>query len=227
MTTKISRILIVFLTAASIAFMGTALAIRGAGPNWIVESQNLPDYAFSQSTGENPTWSAQYRKDAQPGQTSKVLPEVISKAYDDAKNRNQAEIDGIVPQIAPYEQRIAAVKSVLEPDQKGLEARVAMLEQLIADINKQINDASVEGDRKAAQAVDIRTEAEELRGAVVRFKRQMQQIQADHYQLREQRVRLLDLLYQTRGLHQRLKDRHEQLIQEGAKPAVASQEPSV
>jgi len=219
MLTKLSRILVVFTTAVSIAFMGTVLAIRGSGPNWIVESQNLPDYAFSQSTGENPQWSGQHRKEAQPVATSAVLPDVIAKAYDDAQRRN---IDAILPQIPPVEQRTAATKSLLESDQKGLEVRVTMVEQLIADINKQINDVAVDGDRKAGQAVEIRAEAEELRGAVARLKRQLQQVHADHYQLREQRRRLLDLLHQTRGLHLRLQERHEQLIQDGAvAPAAA------
>jgi len=222
MLTKLSRILVVFTTAVSIAFMGTVLAIRGSGPNWIVESQNLPDYAFSQSTGENPQWSGQHRKEAQPVATSAVLPDVIAKAYDDAQRRNKEQIKAILPQIPPVEQRTAATKSLLESDQKGLEVRVTMVEQLIADINKQINDVAVDGDRKAGQAVEIRAEAEELRGAVARLKRQLQQVHADHYQLREQRRRLLDLLHQTRGLHLRLQERHEQLIQDGAvAPAAA------
>ena len=56
MLTIISKILVVFVTFASIAFLAFSIIVTTAGPNWQKEAEALPDYTFTQSGGEKPTW---------------------------------------------------------------------------------------------------------------------------------------------------------------------------
>ena len=70
MLTKISKILVVFVTFASIAFLAFSIIVTTAGPNWQKEAEALPDYTFTQSGGEKPTWSVRHRLVEQPLKTS-------------------------------------------------------------------------------------------------------------------------------------------------------------
>jgi hypothetical protein len=53
----------------------------------------------------------------------------------------------------------------------------------------------------------------------MRLKRQRIQIETELYRLVEQKRHLLDLVYQMEGILQRLRDREQQLIKQGASPA--------
>ena len=68
----------------------------------------------------------------------------------------------------------------------------------------------------AIQAVDIRAVAERTRESGMRLKRQRIQIETELYRLVEQKRQLLDLVYQMDGILQRLRDREQQLINQGA-----------
>jgi len=217
MLTRISRVLTVFVTAASLAFLGLALAVNFSGPNWIQETQNLPDYAFTLAPGEIPTWSAKHRTSDQQLSSSPTLPNVIGKAYDDARQRNQEVIERVEPQIQPLESRIATVSNYVTADSAGIDVREAQLTDTLKAVEKQIIDISVEGERKSAQAVEVRAEAERTREFVFRLKRELQQIETDDFQLVEQKRLLLDLLYQMKGLERRLKEREQHLIEQRAR----------
>ena len=78
------------------------------------------------------------------------------------------------------------------------------------------HDLSTEGERLATQAVDIRAVAERTRESGMRLKRQRIQIETEFYRLVEQKRQLLDLVYQMDGILQRLRDREQQLINQGA-----------
>lgn len=243
MLTRLSKMMVVISTVLSVAFMGAALVIRNSGPNWALDMRELSptpelvpkpkaaprtlaDYTFTQAPGVTPTWSAQHRKDTAPVASSLALPEVISKAYQDAERRNRERIDQIQPGIQPLETRITSTRTMLEADRKALDARVAQLNQALTDIEKQITDSALQGEGKATQALDIRSEAEGLRESVMRLRRQLAEIETDHFQIVEQKHLFQDLLRQLQGLQLRLKDRNAQLIRDGARLPAAAPQPA-
>lgn len=218
MTTKISKILVVFVTAASICFLGIAVGISKLGPNWREETQNLKDYGFAQTTGENPQWTSTQRTESAALATGS-LPSVIEKSYVDAKQRNDDKVAAVTPQIETLKQRIAQIAAFIEEDEKGIAKREAQLALALEDVGKQIQTLSTDGERLATQAVDIRAVAERTRESGMRLKRQRIQVETELYRLVEQKRHLLDLVYQMEGILQRLRDREQQLIKQGAVPA--------
>ena len=64
--TTLSKILALFITAASFAFLGFVMVSLIAGPNWQGMAHEFDAYTFENSGGENPTWSAKRRDDQQP-----------------------------------------------------------------------------------------------------------------------------------------------------------------
>ena len=215
MATKISKILVVFVTAASIAFLGIAVGISKLGPNWREETQNLPDYAFAETTGEKPQWTSTQRTESAPLATGS-LASVIAKSYDDAKDRNQRKVETVSPQIETLKQRMARLSEFIEADEQGIGKREQQLAAAMEDVGKQIQTLSTDGERLATQAVEIRAVAERTRESGMRLKRQRIQIETEFYRLIEQKRHLLDLVYQMEGILQRLRDREQQLIKQGA-----------
>ena len=218
MTTKISKILVVFVTTASIAFLGIAVGISKLGPNWLEETQNLADYGFAQTTGEKPQWTSTQRTESAPLATSS-LPGVITKSYDDAARRNLDKVAAVTPQIENLKQQITRLSVLIEADEKGIGKREGQLALALEDVGKQIQVLSTDGERLATEAVDIRAVAERTRESGMRLKRQRIQVETDYYRLIEQKRHLLDLVYQMDGILQRLRDREQQLIKQGAVPA--------
>ena len=229
MITKLSKIMVVFITASSIAFMGFAIALSNSGPNWMVEKENLPDYEFELSTGENPTWSA-VRRDARdaPVGNSANLADVIARAYNAERQRNQDIINGtdvgatLEQQIATIEGAIGARELNIATDTNGMATRVAQLKAERDTLQQSIKNLILAANDKGEQARRIREEAERRRGSVFRLRRQMEAIETESHQLTVQRRLLLDLYYQMEGLRLRLAEREEHLVGEGAAAPVAA-----
>ena len=224
MTTKISKIMVVFVTTASIAFLGIAVGISKLGPNWREETQNLPDYAFAETTGEKPQWTTTQRtqpKDSAPLATGS-LPSVIMKSYDDASRRNQDKVAATTPQIENIKQQIGRLTTFVKEDTQGIAKREEQLVQALADVGTQIQTLSTESELLASQAVDIRAVGERTRESGMRLKRQRIQIETELYRATQQQRYLLDQVYQIEGILHRLQDREQQLIKQGAVPNQAA-----
>jgi chromosome segregation ATPase len=218
----LNKILVVFVTAASIAFLGIAVGISKLGPNWREETQNLSDYTFAQTAGETPQWTSTQRTEGQPLATAASLPNVISKSYDDAARRNQEKTAAVTPQIENLKQQIARISELIKADELGIAKREEQLALALEDVGKQIQALSTDGERLATQAVEIRAVAERTRESGMRLKRQRIQIETDLFRLTDQKRHLLDLVYQMEGILQRLRDREQQLIDQGAVPVEAA-----
>lgn len=221
MLQRLSKILVVFVATASVAFVGFALALNNAGPNWTAEAESLTDYTFTYTPGENPTWVAKYRNDTQQLGPSPELGEVVVKAYADAKQRNEKKTSDITPLIPPIVALTKQIETAVAQDTEGIRVRH---EQLMADARKvdgEIAATGLEGDRNAEQAITIRTETERRRESVFRLRRELDQIENDHYFQLGQRQRLLDRLHQLEGIRLRLQQRNRQLLDAGAKPQAA------
>lgn len=217
MVTKLSKVLVVFVTFASVAFAAVSLALTRSGPNWATESQALVDYDFSQSTGENPTWTVKHRSGEQALKTTKVYPDAIAAAYDDAKKRVDEEVAKVTPKIQPLKDEIAAKQKMIDEDLKGLETRQEQLKKQLDDTHKQIVAIAQETNRANEDTLKIRSEGERRRSDVYRLYRNYQALEADQFKLLEEKRRLLDLLFQMQGLRDQLKARADSLIEQGAK----------
>lgn len=216
MITKLSKVLVVFVTFASVAFVGFALAITNSGPNWVTASQALPDYEFTYTGGEKPSWAVKPRSGGDQTKSARAHPDVIGWAYDDAKKKLEEEIGKVSPQIKPLEDQIQATSQMIEQDLYGLTAKREQLSKQLDDIHKQIASITQETTRANEETLKIRGQAEQRRSDVYRLIRNYQAIEADQYQLVQQKRRLLDMLYQMQGLRNRLEERADDLLAQGA-----------
>ncbi|MBI1313142.1 hypothetical protein GC176_17770 [bacterium] len=221
MLQRFSKILVVFVATASVAFMGFALALNNSGPNWQAEAEALDDYTFTFTPGENPTWTAKYRNDTQQIGPSPQLGAVVVKAYADAEKRNKDATAAITPNIQPLIDRTKAINQFVAQDTVAIGVRDKQLLDEVAALDEQIKSTGLQGDRFAEQAITIRTETDRRRESVFRLTRELDQIETDQYFQDGQKRRLLDRLHQLEGLRLRLQQRHQQLLNAGAKPQPA------
>lgn len=226
MITKLSKIMVVFITASSLAFMGFAIALSNSGPNWQIETRSLPDYTFSLSTGENPQWSATRRTGEQAGSTA-VLADAIGRSYVAETQRNTGLMEPLPQQIAGLEQAFKAREANITTDTQGMDARFQQLHASRDTLQQQVKQIALQATAKGDQATRVREEAERRRGSGFRLRRQMETIEAETHQLTVQRRLLLDLYYQMEGLRLRLAEREQQLVSEGATvPTAAAASPA-
>lgn len=218
MLTKLSKILVVFVTFASIAFLGVAVSLTSSGPNWVTASQALPGYEFTYTGGEKPTWAVKPRVGAEAGKSARAHPDVIAWAYDDAKKKLDEEIAKVTPKIKPLEEQIQLTTQLIQQDLYGLDARKEVLAKQLDDVHKQIGAVTQETTRANEDTLKIRAQAEQRRSDVYRLVRNYQAIEADYYQLVAQKRRLLDMLFQMQGLRDRLEERATDLVAQGAVP---------
>ncbi len=214
--TKFSKVFAVFVTLASLTFMGFAVATVVGGPNYQAEQvEQLPDYVFELTPGEKPTWAVKTRRSAETVPASPAtLPGVIVAARKHLDGRLQEEIERLDPQIKVLEGadgKIAEAKKLIEVDRKGLEKREKELNSELAALRATIKDVADQCIKKSQESQAVRAEAARRREDVFRLLNQLEEIRTDHYRAVEQARKLKELLVRVRGSIDRSQHRFVQL----------------
>lgn len=217
--TKYSKILSVFVTFASLAFMGFAAVNAVGGPNWQAEAARETDYIFENSGGENPTWSVRWRRDSEGAKlkTTPSLAAAVVAAREHAIQQQRDELEQIETRIPKVEADIKLFSTVIAVDLQAMKKREDGLAQQITVLNQRANQLAAEAVAKAGEAQQIRAEAELRRADVFRLREQLDEIQTEQFQVEEQKRRLDDLLIRANGVLQRLEQRQVRLKEAGAK----------
>ena len=227
MTTKISKILVVFVTACSLAFMGFTLAMSNSGPDWRTEAEDFEDYIFTFTPGENATWGVRHRSETAPLKSSKNLADLVAAAYQDGTSRNNTAKQAIdQKQPDQLRERTKLYEAAIKADTIGVDVRTKQLTQMYVDACKEIDNIATAGDKRATLAIDILNQASRRRESVFRLTREREEIETEHFRLKEQKRLLLDLLHQMRGIRLRLENREQQLIDQGGRISDDSAAPS-
>lgn len=214
MLTRFAKIFVVIVTFSSVALMGAAITATNSGPNWQEESEKLPDYNFTQDSTTG-LWTVSHRK-GESLKSNVPHPAAVAEAYRHAKQQNDAEFEIVNPQIQPLEDQIKEINEFRVADEGGLKSRKEKLKAEFDALAAEVNKVGLSADATARAALDRRTKAAARREDGQRLILQLEGIETDHFHLKEQRRRLLDNLYQMRGLQIRLRDRNSQLKAAGA-----------
>jgi hypothetical protein len=209
MLTRFAKIFVVIVTFSSIALMGAAITATNSGPNWQEESEKLPDYTFKQDATTG-LWSVTHRK-GESLKSGVPHPAAVAEAYRHATELNDTEFEVVNLQIQPLEDQIKQINDYRVADEGGLKFRKEKLRSEFDAVSAEVNRIGLEADATAKAALATRTKAEARREDGQRLILQLDGIETDHFHLQEQRRRLLDNLYQMRGLQIRLRDRNTQL----------------
>ena len=226
MLTRFAKIFVVLVTFSSIALMGVAITATNAGPNWQEEAEKLPEYMFTQDTTTG-LWTVQYRKDDSSLKSAVPHPAAVAEAYRHAAELNDAEFEVVNPQIEPLKAQKDEINKFRIADEGGVKFRNEKLRSDFDALAAEVNKTGLAANATAKAARDTRLKAAARREDGQRLILQLEGIETDHFHLQEQRRRLLDNLYQMRGLQLRLRDRNAQLRGVDSDPAYPLETPAV
>jgi hypothetical protein len=234
--TKFSKVLAIFVTVASLAFLGFAAAVFVGGPNWDAERQRLSDrYVFEYSGGDSPTWTAKDRDGKKTIKTSPVLAEVVIACRDDMVKKQQAVNDELRDRAPKLSERLEQGRKAIQEDRQALEHRAQMLIAEIKEANKSIDETINKGIGETNTAIATRDEVTLRMKDAFRLQAELDQIRTEQYGIDEQKRKLQDILHRLDGVLYRLERREQQLKKQSgssedydpqAKPEKKSQAPS-
>ena len=215
--TTFSKIFTVFITLASLSFLGFAWVTFVGGPNFQADQvEQLPEYVFEKSTdGKKVTWAVKTRRTLETvSATPPTLPGVVVAARKDFDQKLQDEITGLEKQIKVLEGdggKIAEARKLIEVDLKGLDTREKELQSELDARRAEIKEKTDEGIKKSQDSQAVRAEAARRREDVFRLLNQLEEIRTDYYRAVEQARKLADQLVRIRGSIDRSRRRLIQL----------------
>ena len=225
--TTFSKILALITTAACFAFLGFVTVSLIAGPNWVGETDDYPEYLFEYTPGEAPTWAAKRRDtDQAVGGASPILPKKIVEVLSQIKQDQAAKItllDEGNPQTKTW--GINGLETYLNDPNQGIKALVfkdiAALNQQDAKLNADLSalrDALETTSRNVTMTVTgieaIYLEAERRRADIYRLQNLVAEAETDRFRAIEHQEKLRDTWERYQGVIDRLKQRNEILSQQ-------------
>ena len=222
--TQYSRILVVFVAAAALAFMGFSLATYLGGPNWRAETQaeDLKDYAFVLQPGKTPTWQVQRRLGGGGSvANTPVAAEALIKTRQDLRRTQQEAIRAVDESLAPATARLEQTRQLAEQDLNGLAKRQVELSQLAAAVERQNAQLSDQLTNLSRRATATRAEASDRRADVDRLQNELELLRTDVARLSDLKKVLTERLIRLKTTTQSFEQRKQELLRQGARVGYA------
>ncbi len=216
MTTLISKILAVFVTIASVAFMAVVMAnVSAGGPNWTAKSKELDEVSFERANPQAP-WTAKRRTDNSDMGSGPILPAAIvsvQKKLLDEERTKQADLDA---KIAQRKSAITESRALIDADLDAMKRREADLDKQFADLLEQMNQLSqnftMESKKQTEDLAILKLRSQEY----ILIKNQLEELKAQREVATEELARLKALVYQAKANLERAQTRQELLKSDGA-----------
>ena len=217
--TGISKILAVFVTVASLAFVGFAMASTFGGPDWsgVMEEDYLKGYAITKTVGADANWQAVRASDDGTVATSKVLPEVLAKVMDEVAQKQQQELNELREREPKLKAKIEQLRKLTAGDEVALQAYIESLRKRLAAINQQHDALAEKVTGMSLEASDLERQVVARRDDVTRLGQQVLEVEADLFRLKQIKGQLQDVDYQLQEQLDRAKER-QQLLNENYNP---------
>ncbi|MDB5336722.1 MAG: hypothetical protein JWN70_2341 [Planctomycetaceae bacterium] len=217
MTTLISKILAVFVTIASVAFMAIVMAnVSAGGPNWTAKSKELTEVAFDRANPQAP-YTAKKRSDGTDLGGGPILPAAIVSAQKkllEAERTQQADLD---TKIAARKSAITESKALIDVDLDAMKRREADLDKQFADLMEQMNQLSqnftMESKKQTDDLAVLKLRSQEY----ILIKNQLEELKAQREVATEELGRLKALVYQAKANLERAQTRLNLLKDDGLK----------
>jgi len=213
-TRFVVKVMVVFVTAASLGFAAFTLSLVSGGPNWKneVEAEDFTnDFILNVSGGEKKSYAVKVRATDAAVATSSILPEVVVKAREKQVTEAKAEDAKLAAEIARIKPIIAEFKALIPPDQAGLLARSAAMDKVLEQQDKATQAASAEFAAKSASIKQIDFTMKERREEGFRLKNQLELLRTDLNAALVQQKALEDELVEVEENLKRLERREQQL----------------
>ncbi len=210
---EFGKVCVVFVTAASLAFVAFVGAMRSGGRNWQLEADQMDDFVLNVTPGEKTKYGMNNRRTGEPvGSESTILPEVVvaAKAKQVANIRKETtDLTEAAAQLKPgTEFAVAAVTA----DEKGLAVRLESLQKQYDEVSQRIAQVNTQIIEAANEAQKIRAEGQERREEVYRQQNQLELLRDDLFAAKVQRKNLEEEEVRLQEILSRLDRRRQQLV---------------
>lgn len=210
--TSFGKTLVIFLTFASLAFAGFAIAATYGGPNWQEMASQIEGYKFTYTGGENPTWTAVRARGDEQVASDRNLAKVIDAVLADKISKLNAEKTDYQGKIPPLKEAFAKAQAEHEADLPAIQnyivkerARVAALNTLLAGLEAKVLAQTSESQK-------LENIASARREDVFRLTGELAEIRGDKTRLEALRRSLAEELEQINGNIERAEQRRDSLL---------------
>ena len=209
---KVTKVLIIFVTVASLSFMALMGAVTLGGPNWWGKAGDMPDYTFTKSAGETVSYSVTHRpSDSAVGGSSPILAQTVVAAMDDEHKRLDARDKELDDAISREENRIKILQDLQKNDLALLETRSQEFQDQLNLLNTTITTRNGEIEKLLQETITLDETLGDRREDVLRLKDQLALVRTDRDRLLEERSELEDILALYQASISQLERRTQQL----------------
>jgi hypothetical protein len=195
MKSLIFRIATVFVTVVSVTLMGAALSVYFVHPDTTSE-MNTPamlNYEFSQTTGENPTWTVKRRFSIDPatpserGQvgTFKTNYEALIKAHGDLATQRGRQKTENVSAKGTIDQQFISFEASQKQDVEAIASRAEVLKAEAEQLQTAVQAKSDEAQAISVKTLEVREETAVRRTDVLRLRNELEELRTDLFRLNE------------------------------------------
>lgn len=215
---EFGKVCVVFLTAASLAFVAFAGALRTGGRNWQAEADELTnDFSLTITSGEKTSYAMAERNPPVGGNAfsanSTVLPEVVTKAKAQQVKVANDRLAELTKSRTDLEPLTKAALEAIAADEQGLKAREQALVAQLDAVNAEIARISDEILAAVNEVRRIRALGQERREEGYRLKNQLELLRNDLAVATTQRKSLEEEELRLKEILQRLERRNRQLTE--------------
>lgn len=210
--TRISKILAVFITVGSLAFVGFSIATTFGEPDPVLHLSDpvFDGYAVVKQVGGT-QWEARRASDNGNVASSKIIYEVMVKVLSEVDQQNKQKITALQARQNQMQLRADEMTIFNKADEAAMKSYEELTRKLLAEIRAK--EANVESQVANATAESQKREQSVARRRedVFRLKQQVEELKTDLYRYQEIEKQLINLQIQVEGDLQRAQDRNLQL----------------
>ncbi|MBI1347278.1 hypothetical protein GC163_13445 [bacterium] len=213
--TRIAKLLVVFVTVASLSFAAFAGALRFGGPNWneLANHDGLKK-AVAITRSDTGQYAAVMRVSGDPVASSMNVAEVVTKSQAKVLSDLRNELQDISNQINTLTPQQSSLKELIAADRTGLEKHAAAWSAQLQNLAERIATLSDELAAKGSEVKLLQDELIELRYEVLRLRNQLELLRDDLFAAEQQEKALQNELRRLQEDRLRLERRQEQLHQQ-------------
>lgn len=211
---RISRVLTVIVTVASLGYTAFVLALINGGPNWQALAQApavTEQVAIAPPQLPSGPYTATHRLTGDQLKSSKVLAEVVLASQKRVLDDLNKQIQDLEQLVEPLKQRIAAAQKDIDTDKAGLKTRAEAWATQLRKLAQDLETVNAQLQLRTTEATQVGRDLEERRFEVLRLRNQLELLRDDLFAAEQQRKALLDELTQLQEAQQRLERRQTQL----------------
>jgi len=220
------KVLVVFITAASVSFAAFAMSLVSGGTNWEGDANSAEltdDMIIAVTQGEKPSYAVKVRKTQETvGSSTNLLADAVIAARTRQLNDAKQELQRLTQEIEKANTESASRKALIPVDEAAMKARTALYDSQLNKISSDLGAVTTDFTSKGGEIQQIQRLNLERRDEALRRKNELELLRNDLFAARGQQKALEDELLRAEENLRRLKNRESQLLDQLGQNQTAS-----